>query len=74
MQMYVNDFDRYVKTADENRSIGIILCHQKNDALVDAPCHPTPTSMPPSISCICPARTSCSGGWRSGVAQSEGVA
>jgi YhcG PDDEXK nuclease domain len=33
--MYVNYFDRYVKTPEENSSIGIILCHQKNDALVE---------------------------------------
>lgn len=35
MQMYVNYFDRFVKTEGENSTIGIILCHQKNDALVE---------------------------------------
>ena len=35
MQMYVNYFDRYVKTADELPTIGILLCHRKNDALVE---------------------------------------
>jgi hypothetical protein len=35
MQMYVNYFDRYVKRDDENPTIGIILCSQKNDALVE---------------------------------------
>ncbi|MCX7258684.1 MAG: PDDEXK nuclease domain-containing protein [Polaromonas sp.] len=35
MQMYVNYFDRYVKQADENSTIGIILCKEKNDALVE---------------------------------------
>ncbi len=35
MQMYVNYFDRFVKREDENSTIGIILCHQKNDALVE---------------------------------------
>ena len=35
MQMYVNYFDRYVKTADEAPTIGIVLCHRKNDALVE---------------------------------------
>ena len=35
MQMYVNYFDRYVKTADELPTIGIILCRRKNDALVE---------------------------------------
>jgi predicted nuclease of restriction endonuclease-like (RecB) superfamily len=35
MQMYVNYFDRFVKTADENSTIGILLCKQKNKALVE---------------------------------------
>ena len=35
MQMYVNYFDRYVKTDDELPTIGIVLCHRKNDALVE---------------------------------------
>ena len=35
MQMYVNYFDRYVKLQDENPTIGILLCHKKNDALVE---------------------------------------
>ncbi len=35
MQMYVNYFDRFVKTADENPTVGIVLCHRKNDALVE---------------------------------------
>ena len=35
MQMYVNYFDRYVKTKKEQPTIGILLCHRKNDALVE---------------------------------------
>jgi predicted nuclease of restriction endonuclease-like (RecB) superfamily len=35
MQMYVNYFDRYVKLPDELPTIGILLCHRKNDALVE---------------------------------------
>ena len=35
MQMYVNSFDREVKLADERSTIGIILCKQKNKALVE---------------------------------------
>jgi predicted nuclease of restriction endonuclease-like (RecB) superfamily len=35
MQMYVNYFDRYVKTEDELPTIGILLCHRKRDALVE---------------------------------------
>jgi predicted nuclease of restriction endonuclease-like (RecB) superfamily len=35
MQMYVNYFDRHVKTEAENASIGIVLCKQKHEALVE---------------------------------------
>lgn len=35
MQMYVNYYDRFVKTEDENKTIGIILCRDKKDALVE---------------------------------------
>ena len=35
MQMYVNYFDRYEKTESENPTIGILLCPQKNDAMVE---------------------------------------
>jgi predicted nuclease of restriction endonuclease-like (RecB) superfamily len=35
MQMYVNYFDRHVKLPDEFPTIGIVLCHRKNDALVE---------------------------------------
>ena len=35
MQMYVNYYDRYQKTAEENPTIGILLCKEKNDALVE---------------------------------------
>jgi predicted nuclease of restriction endonuclease-like (RecB) superfamily len=35
MQMYVNYFDRRVKQADELPTIGIVLCHRKNEALVE---------------------------------------
>ena len=35
MQMYVNYFDRHVKTDDETPTIGILLCHRKNNALVE---------------------------------------
>jgi predicted nuclease of restriction endonuclease-like (RecB) superfamily len=35
MQMYVNYFDRFVKTPDENPTIGIVLCKRKKDALVE---------------------------------------
>jgi predicted nuclease of restriction endonuclease-like (RecB) superfamily len=35
MQMYVNYFDRHVKTVDEAPTVGILLCYDKNDALVE---------------------------------------
>ena len=35
MQMYVNYFDRYVKTGDELPTLGIVLCGRKNDAVVE---------------------------------------
>ena len=35
MQMYVNYYDRYEKTEDENPTVGILLCKDKNDALVE---------------------------------------
>ena len=34
MQMYVNYYDRYQKLPDENPTIGILLCKEKNDANV----------------------------------------
>ncbi len=35
MQMYVNYYDRKVKLEDENPTIGIILCKDKNNAVVE---------------------------------------
>jgi predicted nuclease of restriction endonuclease-like (RecB) superfamily len=35
MQMYVNYFDRHVRTEAENHTIGIVLCKKKNTALVE---------------------------------------
>ena len=34
LQMYVNYYDRVEKTADENKTIGILLCSNKNESLV----------------------------------------
>jgi predicted nuclease of restriction endonuclease-like (RecB) superfamily len=34
MQMYVNYYDREVKLADENPTIGLLLCKEKKDAIV----------------------------------------
>lgn len=35
MQMYVNYFDRFVKTESERPTIGMVLCSRKNDSLVE---------------------------------------
>lgn len=35
MQMYVNYYDRFIKLPEENKSIGIIICREKNDTLVE---------------------------------------
>ncbi len=35
MQMYVNYYDRKVKLDDENKTIGIILCKEKNNSVVE---------------------------------------
>lgn len=35
MQMYVNYYDRFVKTGEENPTIGIILCKDKKDSMVE---------------------------------------
>jgi predicted nuclease of restriction endonuclease-like (RecB) superfamily len=34
LQMYVNYYDRYEKLPDENPTVGILLCAEKNDAVV----------------------------------------
>jgi len=33
--MYVNYYDRFVKLETENKTIGIVLCKKKNDAIVE---------------------------------------
>lgn len=35
MQMYVNFYDRYVTVEGENLTIGILLCKQSDEALVE---------------------------------------
>lgn len=35
MQMYVNYFDRFVKTDKEKPTVGILLCKEKNDSIVE---------------------------------------
>ena len=35
MQMYVNYYDRKVRLEDENKTIGIILCQDKSETVVE---------------------------------------
>jgi len=35
LQMYVNYYDRYEKQDDENPTIGILLCADKNNSVVE---------------------------------------
>ncbi len=35
MQMYVNFYDRHIKLDDENKTVGIILCKDKKQAIVE---------------------------------------
>lgn len=35
MQMYVNYFDRFIKLDEENKTIGIVLCQDKSETLVE---------------------------------------
>lgn len=35
MQMYVNFYDREIKTKEENKTVGIVLCKQTNKAVVE---------------------------------------
>lgn len=35
MQMYVNYYDREIRLEDENKTIGIVLCQNKNESVVE---------------------------------------
>ena len=35
MQMYVNHYDRQVKLPEENPTVGLLLCKEKKDAIVE---------------------------------------
>ena len=53
MQMYVNYYDRYEKIEGENPTIGILLCKQSDEALVDLTLPENPIFMQKSINYIC---------------------
>jgi hypothetical protein len=38
MQMYVNYYDRHVKLPEENPTIGLLLCKEKKEAVVELGC------------------------------------
>ena len=52
--MYVNYYDRVEKMADENPTVGILLCTSKNDTAVKmALPEDNKTYWPVNINCIC---------------------
>lgn len=57
MQMYVNYYNRYEKLEDENPTIGILLCKENNEALVEITLPKDAKFMLQSISCICRIRS-----------------
>ncbi len=56
MQMYVNYYDRYEKIEGENPTIGILLCKQSDEALVDLTLPEMLIFMQKSINYICRIR------------------
>lgn len=68
MQMYVNYFDRFVKTEGENSTIGIILCSQKMTHWLKSPCQRMPIFTQRNTSFTYPARRNCNSdstnGWQ----------
>lgn len=58
MQMYVNYFDRFVKTKTEKPTIGIVLCKAKKDALVKITLPKDANITLKNTSSTCPAKMS----------------
>ena len=56
MQMYVNYFDRHVKIKEELPTIGILLCHRKNDALVELTLPPDANIFAPKYQLYLPSK------------------
>ena len=59
MQMYVHYFDRYVKLPDENPTVGILLCKEKDDAIVELTLPEGKIFMRLNIAFICPINHFC---------------
>lgn len=66
MQMYVNYFDRHVKTDTESATIGIVVPRKSTRRWLKSLYPKTQISMHGNTSFICRARRSCSRNWRSG--------
>jgi len=67
MQMYVNYFDRQVRTQGENRTVGIVLCTKKNQALVTIiPAQRLAHPRAANTNSTCPARKYCKRSWSNG--------
>ena len=60
MQLYVNYYDREVAAKGDNPTIGLLLCSEKNDAVVRYVLgDKTEQILPAATSLPCPARTIC---------------
>ena len=66
MQMYVNYFDRHVKTEAESHTIGIVLCKKRIPLWSRLPFPKMPIFTPVNTSFACPARKSCNRNSRNG--------
>jgi hypothetical protein len=64
--MYVNYFDRHVKTEVENHTIGIVLCKKKIQLWLRLLSPKTPTFTPVNTSSTCPAKRNCNRSSRNG--------
>ena len=53
LQMYVNYYDRIERLQHETPTIGILLCLEKNDTVVNSPYRKIVTSSPPNINFTC---------------------
>jgi predicted nuclease of restriction endonuclease-like (RecB) superfamily len=57
MQMYVNYYDRMIKTKEENNTIGIILCKEENKTVIEFTLpENNKTSLPKNTKPCCPAK------------------
>lgn len=60
MQMYVNYYDRYERLDDEGPTIGIVLCQDKSDSMVELTLPENNDQiLPADIKRCCPAKRSC---------------